>query len=150
MKYVIRNCTVLSLLLLNAKELDYGRFSSSCVTPCRPFRISSVDFTSHFETKCINHRITKLKKSYAAIFTYFTTRAVHLEPVFTLFSEDFLNSLHRDQARFTLVKETNFIGTSNYLDLQSLLIQSFATHDGVMWSFNPPRSSYYEVCGRRQ
>jgi hypothetical protein len=71
----------------------------SRVTPTRPFAVCGVDFTGAFTIKCINHRSQKHMKAYACLFVCFVTRAVHIEAVSSLSSEDFLSSFHRFIAR---------------------------------------------------
>jgi hypothetical protein len=145
-KKVIRNCHVcIRYRAANSNQI-MADLPESRVSPARPFSICGVDFSGAFTIKCTNHRSQKYLKSYACLFVCFVTRAVHIEAVSSLSSEDFLNCFHRFIARRGLPRHvrsdngTNFVGADGHLNLSlsEANIQEFAANERIEWSFNLP------------
>lgn len=131
-----------------------GDLPKERVTISRPFTTTGVDFAGPFDCRLIATR-SKTTKIYLALFICFTTRAIHLELVFSLTSEDFLKSLKRFTNRRGLPnlmwsdRGTNFKGAAGYLDLQHDTIQSAVAKEGINWKFllakTPHRGGFWEA-----
>ena len=68
---------------------------SKRVRPAKAFSITGVDFAGPFTITPIRARGVKSFKAYVSLFVCFTTKAVHLELVFSLTTEAFLAALRR-------------------------------------------------------
>lgn len=152
---LIRSCVVCIRHLQKAKQQKMANLPASRVIPTRPFSVVGVDFTGAFKIKCTKHRSHKLLKAYAAIFVCFSTRAVHIEAVSSLSTEDFLNAFHRFVSRRGVPSivysdnGTNFVGADRYLNLKdSSALTDFAVREGIHWRFNlagtPHRGGIWE------
>ena len=72
---------------------------SERVLPAKPLSITGVDFAGPFNITPIKARGVKSFKSYVSLFVCFTTKAVHLELVFSLTTEAFLAAPRRFVSR---------------------------------------------------
>lgn len=72
-----------------------GDLPSDRIEPARPFLKCGVDFAGPFFIKSSLLRRAPLTKSYACVFVYFATKAVHIELVSDLTTQSFLNTLNR-------------------------------------------------------
>lgn len=134
-------------------DLPKERFSIT-----RPFMHTGVDFAGPFHLKPSKVRSKTTLKGYLALFVCLTTKAVHLELVSSLTTDDFLQTLRRFIARRGLPQVifsdngTNFQGASNKLkDLYSffksqdsqLPIHDYLTSNQITWKFIPARSPHW-------
>lgn len=121
-------------------DLPQGRLA--CEEP--PFTNCGVDLFGPIYVK----QGRKQLKRWGVIFTCLTVRCVHLEPVESLETDDFINCLRRFVNRRGSPKTmysdrgTNFIGTSTELktaikSLDHQKIAKFATSCHFTWKFNP-------------
>ncbi|KAL2092789.1 hypothetical protein ACEWY4_012587 [Coilia grayii] len=115
-----------------------------------PFSNVGVDYFGPFETK----RGRSLVKRYGVIFTYMSTRAVHLEMAHTLDTDSCINALRRFISRRGQVTHirsdngTNLVGAKK--ELQNAIstwnkekIHNAMLQKGIQWSFNPPAASHH-------
>ncbi|XP_075265366.1 uncharacterized protein LOC142357699 [Convolutriloba macropyga] len=118
------------------------------------FQFTGMDYCGPFYTKDSSQ---KLKKSYAAIFIYFSTKAIHLEPVENLTKEDCLDTLKRFTGRRGTPQaiysdnSTTFIGARGELEFRRLLrdeefkalINNVASQNHIDWFTIPPRTPHF-------
>ena len=113
------------------------------------FTYTSVDLFGPIEVK----RARSTVKRYGALFCCMTSRAIHLEPIFTLEMDSFLDGFRRFQARRGQVRRlwsdnaTNF--TSANKELRTVIEEWNASglgqkflQQGVDWKFLPSRASH--------
>ena len=121
-----------------------------------PFTCSGVDM---FRPIWIRERQSDLKR-YAALFTCFSSRAVHIKITNTIDADSFTMALRRFLARRGSVRSiwsdngTNFVGANNELkkalkemDHQKIknYLQGNST-DWILWHKNPPLEHHIQVC----
>ncbi|XP_065203470.1 uncharacterized protein LOC135833629 [Planococcus citri] len=143
-KTTIYNCRECIERFVQAKPQQMADLPADRVTPRPPFQVVGIDFTGAFHLKCSYHRTTKYMKAYACVFVCFVTRAVHIELVPSLSTEDFLNALKCFIARrgvpITIYSDngTNFRGGERYLNFENDDIQKYSRRNTISWKFNPP------------
>ncbi|XP_065204047.1 uncharacterized protein LOC135834138 [Planococcus citri] len=143
-KSVIQSCKQCIERFVESKPQQMANLPYERVTPLPPFQVVGIDFTGAFLLKCSYHRTTKYMKAYACIFVCFSTRAVHIELVPSLLTEDFLNALKCFVSRrglpATIYSDngTNFKGCERYLNFNDTEIQRYALSNTIAWKFNPP------------
>jgi hypothetical protein len=107
-----------------------------------PFTYTGVDFFGPFIIKRGRSEI----KRYGCLFTCLRVRAVHIEIVYTLETDSFINALQRFMSRRGQVKEiysdngTNFVGAKR--ELNQTKIDNFLKQRFIQWHFNPPAASH--------
>ncbi|XP_067050193.1 uncharacterized protein [Acropora muricata] len=118
----------------------------------RAFAQTAVDYGGPFIT--VQGRRTRRQKRYLCLFTCLATRAAHLEMVYALDTDSFLNAFYRMVNRRGLPKEMlsdnggNFVGGHKELsDLvkeldQDKIVKSTA-NQGIKWKFNPPHAPHF-------
>ncbi|CAM1295397.1 Uncharacterised protein r2_g452 [Pycnogonum litorale] len=116
-------------------------------TPVRAFARLGIDFAGPFITK-VSRRVSA--KRYLCLFTCATSRAVHLEMVYSLDTAGFLNEFSRMVARRGKPEEivsdnaTNFRGgNGELLALDQLQVLNKLSSDRIRWRFNPPLGSHH-------
>ena len=98
-------------------------------------------------------QVKLLTKRDGVIFTYLTTRAIHIELAGNLYTDSFLLPLRRFISRRGYLKvmrsgnDTNFFGPDNKLNLcikqlDQIKLQRFSNHQNLEWIFNPPASPW--------
>ena len=112
---------------------------------------------SHVGTDYFGPLVVKVKKSeckrYGCLFTYMTTRSIHLELSYDLTLSAFINALRTFLARRGPVKcilsdnGTNFVGakrilSDSFFNNKSFDVDNYLRQQGTFWSFNPPNSSH--------
>ena len=111
----------------------------------------------------LNHTLSKkiekqdqlklLTKRDGVIFTYLTTRAIHIELAGNLYTDSFLLPPRRFISRRGYLKvmrsgnDTNFVGPNNELNLcikqlDQIKLQRFSNHQNLESIFNPPASPW--------
>ena len=116
-------------------------------------------------TDCFGHFLTRRGRSevkwYGVIFTCLTTRAIHLEMIFSMDTSSFIQALRRFVARRGQVKKivsdngSNFVGGERELRdaivcWNNEQIHNFMLQKQIDWSFNPPASSHFGGIYERQ
>jgi hypothetical protein len=133
-----------------------GQIPECKIQPASPFLISAVDYCGPFLIKG-NIRGNVKVKTYIAVFTCMTTRAIHLELAADQSSESFLNVLHRFVSRRGLPNKllsdnaTTFHGANNQMKemfktwQQSSHIEhirKFCEARQINWEMIPPRAPH--------
>ena len=134
---VCRNCVVCRKVAAKTEHQMMGQLPSQRVLPAHPFQITGVDYAGPLTLKKGHTRKPVLIKAYLAIFICLATKAVHLEVIEDLSTEDFLAGLRRFISRRGLPTEihsdngSNFVGAKN--DLQQLyqFLQSSKTNESI-------------------
>lgn len=135
-----------------------GELPAARVTPSRPFLVCGVDYAGPVQIKANRFRNSKSSKAYIAVFVCFSTRAIHLELVSGLSSQDFIAAFRRFISRRGKCTDiysdcgTNFVGANRELkqllsQVQApshrlLLNQEFAI-EGINWHFSPPSAPHF-------
>ena len=135
-----------------------GQLPAQRVMPHFPFQITGVDYAGHLTIKKGHMWKPVLIKAYLAIFICFSSKAVHIEMIEDLSTEDFLAGLKRFIARTGLTLEIhsdngkNFIGARNdlyqlYRFLQTSEAQSsisnYLLSNRIQWNCIPERSPHF-------
>ena len=120
------------------------------ITPCVPcFTFTGLDAFGPYLIK--NDRATR--KRYGCLFTCMTTRAVHLEVLYSLDSESFINAFRRFIARRGMVKciysdqGRNFVKGEDdlrkaFLNFSASTLREYGVSRGIDWKFNVPHSPH--------
>lgn len=126
----------------------------------RPFAKTGVDFCGPILIRSGIRRVVSIK-CYIAVFVCFVTRAVHLELVSGLTTEDFLASLIRFLSRRGYCSHiysdngTNFVGANKVLHSYfspsngQRKIEDYLSDLKIQWHFIPLLHPILVVCGRR-
>jgi hypothetical protein len=120
-RMVIHQCLTCYRLKVQASQQLVGQLPSSRVRPSRAFETAGVDYAGPVMIKQGSPRSKSTIKGYIAIFVCFSTKAVHIEVVNSLTTEDFISALRRFIARRgrpnTIFSDhgTNFQGAVNEL-----------------------------------
>lgn len=140
-KRLIQGCVICRRLRGAPLGQKMADLPSCRVSPSPPFTFVGCDCFGHFITKTGR----KENKRYGVMFTCLASRSVHIEVVFSLSSDSFVNSFRRLISVRGPVRElwcdqgTNFIGASKDL-----------LHMGCEMKFNPPASSHFGGVWERQ
>ena len=125
--------------------------SSRVLTSLRAFANLGIDFAGPFTTK-ITRRVSA--KRYVCLFTCAQTRGVHLELVYSLETEGFLQAFSRMVSRRGSPEKvvcdngSNLSAGERYLKElvtvldQDRIVEAAAQHS-IEWSFNPPYGSHH-------
>ncbi|XP_071570688.1 uncharacterized protein [Temnothorax nylanderi] len=133
-----------------------GQLPVERITPSRPFEHSGVDYAGPFTIKTWRGRNAKTYKAYIALFTCFSTSAIHLELVTDYTTEAFIAAYKRFTSRrgicSTLSSDcgTNLKGAD--AELRKLFLASsqesgdlakLLAKDGTQWNFIPPAAPHF-------
>ncbi|CDW60968.1 DUF1758 and Peptidase A17 domain containing prote in, partial [Trichuris trichiura] len=94
-KRVVRNCAVCRRVCSRPFEQKMAPLPEGRVTIAYPFERTGVDFAGPLYIR----RGRRVAKVYVCVFTCMVTRAIHLEPVSTMTTEDFIMALRRFMSR---------------------------------------------------
>lgn len=122
-----------------------------------PFTFVGVDYAGYFHIKSSQRRNAPYVKGYVAVFVCLTTRAVHLELVSDLSTEQFLKAFKRfisrrgNPSKMFSDNATNFVGADR--EIQESLDQALAQADSslgslllsrkIEWSTIPARAPHF-------
>lgn len=123
----------------------------------RPFTTTGVDYAGPLQVRESHRRgRVHVSKGYVAVFTCFSTKAIHLELVSDLTTESFLAALSRFTARRGLCSHmfsdngTNFVGAARelrevfeLLSKEETTIATVLARQRITWNFIPPRSPHF-------
>ncbi|XP_022180294.1 uncharacterized protein LOC111040631 [Myzus persicae] len=120
------------------------------VTIARPFARSGLDFCGPIMIRSGRRKVSPTK-SYVCVFVCMVTRAVHLELVSSLSSEDFLATLSRFMARrgqcSSLYSDngTNFVGANRILQAhhKDNIINNYLNNNCIQWKFIPAAAPHF-------
>ena len=112
-----------------------------------PFPVTGIDFTEALYVQDSHDEV----KAYICLFTYATTKAIHLEVVTNLTTETFLRTFHRFTSRKGLPHTVISDNASTYLSAAEELTELFNSTEftttlstqGVSWKFIPKRAPWY-------
>ena len=126
------------------------------IMPSRPFYVTGLDYARPFLMRTSKGRGQRAFKGYVAIFTCFSTRAVHIEIVSDYSTRTFLLAFQRFVARRGLCHTvysdngTTFHGADAELRRMFKETSSFSKEvaetistDGVSWTYIPPRAPHF-------
>ena len=110
----------------------------------RPFNAVGVDFTGAYQI--VSPETDEMEKAYVCLFTCTSSRAVHLELLHSLTTQEFLLTLRRFCALHSvpsiLISDngTNFVGCNNFLKQISdePEVRSHLSNHHILWKFNTP------------
>ena len=153
-KKVIHNCKACIRFDARIRQPLMGDLRAERIVESFAFQFTGKDYCGPFYTKDSSQ---KLRKSYAAIFVCFTTKAIHLEPVENLTKEECLDTLKRytgrrgTQQAIYSDNSTTFIGARGELEFRRLLrdeefkdlINNFASRNHIDWFTIPPRTPHF-------
>ena len=135
-----------------------GQLPTNRVVPTSPFHHTGADFAGPIKVKRGHTRKPVHIDTYICVFVCMATKAVHLEMVFNLTTEDFLAALRRFVARrgfpetLTTDNGSNFIGAQRELQKMYQLLNSsetqssldrFCTSHSIKWMHSPARSPHF-------
>lgn len=122
----------------------------------RPFASTGVDYAGPLQIRERRRGRTHISKGYVAVFTYFSTKAVHLEIVTSLTTEAVIAALNRFTARRGLCTRmfsdngTNFVGAAReleeiykFLTEQRNEIETQLAKQRIEWKYIPPCSPHF-------
>ncbi|XP_072400228.1 uncharacterized protein [Diabrotica undecimpunctata] len=158
-KRVFHHCvTCFRFRAVGSSQLMADLPKDRVVQPIRPFQNVSVDYGGYFLIKASRLRKAKLLKVYVAIFVCMVTKAVHIEVVSSLSTEDFILALKRFISRrgnpTTLYSDngSNFWGAKNLLfelyeffkdNENSQELHDFCSKNSIQFYFIPPNSPHH-------
>lgn len=124
---------------------------ASRVTVNAPFQIIGIDFTAPLLVRTSNRKNAHKKKVYVALFICFVSKAVHLEIIESLTTQEFLQTLERFSARRGLPTAIFSDNAKTFVGAKSELItlfkdpkvQEYLSQNGIDWNFNPPNSPHH-------
>ena len=135
---VCRSCITCRRQSAHSESQMMGQVPSQRMTQHHPFEIVGVDYAGPLTIKKGHTRKSVLIKAYLAIFVCFATKAVHLEVIEDLSTEDFISGLKRFIARRGLPSQKihsdngrNFIGAKNDLHQLYQFLQSSQTNSSI-------------------
>ena len=114
-----------------------------------PFHYTGVDCFGPFYVKVGRSNV----KRYGCVFTCLTTRAVHIEKLYTLETDSFLNGFRKFVSRRGMPAKVwsdnglNFVGSQNEIvksmqEIDINKVQDYSVQNGVKWSFIPPNAPH--------
>lgn len=152
---VTRNCLQCYRFKPTFPEAKMGDLPAQRVSGfTRPFETTGVDYAGPLQIRESRRRgRIHVSKGYIAVFTCFSTKAVHLELVTELTTEAFLAALRRFTARRGICSQlfsdnaTNFIGAARdlkeiyeFLEKEKSEITTNLANQRINWNFIPPRA----------
>jgi hypothetical protein len=144
-KQVYQKCLKCFRVRPKGVEQLMGDLPKDRVSISRPFHVVGVDLAGPFQLTFKYKRSKIQYKSYVVLFICFATKAVHLEIVQNLTSQDFIACLKRFMARrgkpYKIWSDngTNFVGANNELielrefwkeEEKSEVVKSFCSDEG--------------------
>jgi len=154
-RFQLRKCVVCRRQRAQTIAQLMGSLPSPRVNRDFPFNKVGVDYAGPFQLLQKKGRGSKTFKGYFAIFICLVTRAIHLEAVTDMTSENFLAAFKRFIGRRGKPSQifsdcgTNFIGANKEIQraLRSVEFQSSVCHTladlGISWNFNPPSAPHH-------
>lgn len=140
---IILRCVICLKLNTKSLEVTHAPLPLDRITCSAAFEITGVDLAGPLFLR--NRR-----KCWIVLFTCAVYRAIHLEVVRTLTTEDFISALRRFIARRGRVSTiysdngTNFRGTFNLLNnLDWSKISTFSCARKINWKFSPPSAAWW-------
>lgn len=133
-----------------------GDLPKSRLTGGYAFNIVGVDYLGPLQILNKKGRGAKLSKCYVSLFVCFATKAIHLEPVYSLDTESFLATFRRFVARRGRPSHvysgngSNFVGANNelqqlgnFLNNNKTKIVESVSRENIQWHFIPAQSPHF-------
>lgn len=158
-KLTVRQCVVCFRHNPKPISIKMGDIPKRRLQISYPFQTCGVDYAGPFLIKDRRGRGCKITKCYLALFVCFSIKAVHLELVSDLSSNNFLLALKRfinrrgKPERIYSDNGTNFVGAHSELeelakflknDKNKTIITDFCANDTIEWRFIPVNSPHFE------
>ncbi|VEN44957.1 unnamed protein product [Callosobruchus maculatus] len=147
---VVRNCVRCSRFAQETMQPLMGNLPEARVKPALPFTSVGVDYAGYFNLKDKRGRGSRISKCWLCLFICFTTRAIHIEVVTSLTTEDFMKAFKRLISRRGKPSNVysdnglNFVGAANemskFLQSHSVPIADSSAQLGMRWHFIPANS----------
>lgn len=149
-KKVVSRCVICKKFKAKAGQQTTAPLPRDRITESPPFEITGVDFAGPLYVKTQN----VMTKAYIALFTCAVTRAVHLELVSDMSTENFLLALKRFISRRGLCKVMYSDNAKTFKradqDLKELWkgikdprLQEFFSEKGITWRFIAERAAWW-------
>lgn len=152
-KRIIRECVMCTRIKGKTLTPIMGNLPSERLEPSFPFMKSGVDYAGPVFVLNRKGRGARLFKAYICLFICFTTRAIHLELVTSLSTNDYILALKRFISRrgkpniIFSDNGKNFIGAEKefplFLENHSKVITDYAADNGIAFRFIPPYSPHF-------
>jgi len=140
---VINNCVICKRHKVRRLEAATGELPRERVKEANVFEVIGIDYVGPLYLK-------KSQKTWICLFTCAVYRAIHLELVASLSTDDFLQALRRFIARRgrpTIIytdNGKNFIGVRNLLQkIEWDKIKQFSAIHKIKWRLNPPSAPWW-------
>lgn len=155
---IIHKCVTCIRFRAQTQQQLMGELPALRVQQAFPFHNVGVDYAGPILAKYGNPRSKILIKTYLALFVCMATKAIHIEVVTSLSTQDFLAAFHRFVSRRGTPSNifsdngTNFQGARGDLeDLGRFIssssvqqsIQNSTAHLGIQWHFIPPSAPHF-------
>ncbi|XP_050308277.1 uncharacterized protein LOC126744768 [Anthonomus grandis grandis] len=153
---IVHNCVKCCRYNPQSVQPIMGDLPAARVQQALPFIKVGVDYAGPFQTKDRRGRGCKIIKCWVAVFVCMSTRAIHLELVLSLTSEDFLQAFTRFISKRGRPLEVfsdngaNFVRANKdlqvmaeFLKTNSTLISESIQNQGIKWHFIPPNSPHF-------
>ena len=149
-KQIVARCHICKRLKVKPAQQVTAPLPRDRITESPPFEVMGIDFAGPLYVKSD----TQTKKAYIALFTCAVTRAVHLELVSDMSTENFLLALKRCIARRGLCKVIYSDNAKTFKradqDLKELWksfkepeLTAFFTEKGISWKFIAERAAWW-------
>ena len=117
-----------------------GDLPTERITESQPFEITGIDFTGSIDVK-----MPHITKIYIAIFVCFTTKARHLETVFSLTKEACVNAIKRFIARRGMPAQLYSDNATTFVAARKdiLELRNEVSQLGTDWFMIPARALYF-------
>ncbi|XP_063994422.1 uncharacterized protein LOC135171779 [Diachasmimorpha longicaudata] len=154
---IIKKCIPCTKANPPQSEYIMGNLPRTRITEARPFYNVGVDYCGPFYLKEKKHRNRNKIKVWVAVFVCMVVKAVHIEVVTDLTTEEFIAALKRFIGRRGKPRNiysdngTNFVGANNEIkELYALAratdhnerIHKHLADQGITWHFIPPLSPH--------
>lgn len=151
-RQVVHNCVVCKRMRGRTLTPLMGNLPSERLEPSFPFMQCGVDYAGPLNILDRKGRGAKLIKAYICLFVCFTTRAIHLELVGSLSTQDYILALKRFIARrgkpYQIFSDNgkNFVGAEKELSIifnNANDICDFLSNNQIRLTFIPPYSPHF-------
>ena len=139
-KQVIKNCVTCARFCLKMSPPIMGDLPIERITESQPFEITGIDFTGAIDVK-----MPHITKIYIAIFVCFTTKAIHLETVFSLTKEACVNAIKRFIARRGMPAQLYSDNATTFVAARKeiLELRNEVSQLGTDWFMIPARAPHF-------
>ncbi|CAK1588027.1 unnamed protein product [Parnassius mnemosyne] len=134
-----------------------GSLPDAHVTPCKPFLNSGVDFAGPIDLRLSKGRGCKIQKGYIAIFICMVTKAIHIEIVTSLNTQNFIAAFKPFVARrghcLNIWSDNGTNLPAGNKELRKLFdkstenleseIKNILVNDGTTWHHIPPSAPHF-------